>query len=89
VASGRNKRKRGKKAVTGAKDPWSRWFAEKLIVPVLAAAIGMGGGVYGAEKQAHAHHCEPSTVTMTTTTRAPSGKITKTISKQVTSCQKP
>lgn len=87
MAPSRNRRKQGKNRQD--RDPWYRWFAEKLVIPVLAAAMATGGGIYGAEEQAHAHHCEPTSVTTVTSTQAPNGKVTKIISKQLTSCKKP
>lgn len=80
------KRKRGKEAVTEGGDSWYRWLAEKLAVPIVAAALGAGGGVAGAEITADAPRCESAIVTTTSTTRNADGTTSKTTTRQVTSC---
>jgi hypothetical protein len=70
-------------------DPsWGRWFRDKLVPPLIAAVITIGGTVAApafGPQGSPVPGCVPETITDTISTRAPNGKpITREEVKKIT-----
>lgn len=65
---------------------WARWVGEKILVPVIVAALAACGAVVGAEETSNAPSCEPKVVVTDTVTKAPGRRTSISETTQRTTC---